>query len=79
MYVVRIRMFEIFKFNQGVSMAYKQNFHILLPIPEFEQLRDLSKKTKISRSELARLAISTLLAEYQREGIVPGIPVVMGQ
>ncbi len=68
-----------FKFYWGKVMEYRHNFHFLLPVDRFEQLRALSEKTRVSRSELARLAIGTLLDEYKRAGEVPGIPVVMGQ
>jgi hypothetical protein len=37
-------------------MDYKTNFRILIPTMEYEELRGLSQKTKISRSQLARLA-----------------------
>lgn len=52
-------------------MVYKQNFHILLPINTFEELRQLSHKMNMSRSELAREAIAALLKKYQRRGEIP--------
>lgn len=57
-------------------MVYSQNFHILLPINEYEKLRELGHKLNQSRSELARQAISTLLNKHQRGGNISGVPTI---
>lgn len=48
-------------------MIYKQNLHVLVPIDQFEQLRQVGHKMNISRSELAREAISMLLKKYKKK------------
>ncbi len=48
-------------------MVYKQNLHVLVPIDQFEQLRRLGHKMNISRSVLAREAISMLLKKYNKK------------
>ncbi len=48
-------------------MVYKQNLHILLPIDKYEELRELSHKMNVSRSELARKAIYKLLRSHRRK------------
>ena len=53
-------------------MLYKQNFHVLIPIDTFEQLRQLGHNINMSRSELAREAIDTLLKKHRRKGNISG-------
>lgn len=53
-------------------MVYKQNLHILIPIDKFEQLRELGHRMNMSRSELAREAIFTLLKKHQKRGEISG-------
>ncbi len=48
-------------------MQYKQNVHILLPAEKFEELRQLSHRVNLSRSELVRNAINMLLRKYKRK------------
>ena len=48
-------------------MQYKQNLHVLLPVKEFEELRELGHKLSCSKSEIVREGVGLVLRKYQKK------------
>ena len=57
--------------SRGHPMRYKTGFHFLVPVDEYEELRDLSYKLGTSRGELVRRAVSLFLKKYRKKDKLP--------
>ncbi len=51
----------------GKFMEYKQNFHVLLPIEKFKELKEVSKALDVPRAKIVREALDVVLRKYKRK------------
>ena len=45
-------------------MHYQHNVHFLMPAKKYEQLKKISKKLDLPRSQLVRKGVEKILSEY---------------